>query len=122
MGFPYVHMRSVLCKQASLCICRQRAARLTILAISESIYRQANRTGGGIFQEICAGALPGQFAFNDSSESKNGAISGVKTGVISGTNYPTLLLWGIGMKAPGRNLRQGLCGKIGWILLLHFRF
>lgn len=33
--------------------------------------------------------FPEQFDFNDSSESKSGAISGVKTGVISGTNYPT---------------------------------
>ena len=58
MGFPYVHMGSVLCKQVSLCICRQRAARLTILAISESIYRPTNRTGDGIFQELCADDLP----------------------------------------------------------------
>ena len=34
------------------------------------------------------------FAFNDSSESKSGAISGVKTGVISGTNYPTFAFIG----------------------------
>ena len=118
MGFPYVHMRSVLCKQASLCICRQRAARLTILAISESVYRQTNRTGDGIFQVLCVDDLPEQLAFNDSSESKSGAISGVK----SGTDYPTLLLWGIEKRAPRRNFRHELCGQTGWILLVHFRF
>ena len=66
--------------------------------ISESVYRQTNRTGGGIFQEICVGDLLEQLAFYDSSESKSGAISGVKTGVISGvksgTNYPTFAFMG----------------------------
>lgn len=66
--------------------------------ISESVYRQTNRTGGGIFQEICADDLPEQFDSNDSSDSKSGAISGVKTGVISGvksgTDYPTFALMG----------------------------
>ena len=66
--------------------------------ISESVYRQTNRTGGGIFQEICADDLPEQFDSNDSSDSKSGAISGVKTGVISGvksgTDYPTFALVG----------------------------
>lgn len=49
--------------------------------ISESVYRQTNRTESEVFQEICSCALPEQFDFNDSSESKSGAISG--------TNYPT---------------------------------
>ena len=58
--------------------------------ISKSVYRQTNRTGGGIFQEICADDLPEQFDSNDGSESKSGAISGVK----SGTNYPTFAFIG----------------------------
>ena len=80
--------------KSSMGICCQRAAMLTILAIFESIYRQTNRTGGQYFKKICRCALPGRLEFGDSNERKSGAISGVKTGAISGTNYPTFAFIG----------------------------
>ena len=59
---------------------------LNAFFISEFVYRQTNRTEGGIFQKICGCALPGRLEFGDSNESKSG--------VISGTNYPTFAFMG----------------------------